>query len=143
MFYLVGLIHEVLRWVEVEGELAESAAAGVVVLEVVPGLEVRDVERVADAGDVRPEQRLRRAEQGQDAVLNLTAHLSWREQLMHRASQDQDRTTAFLAPILMQLPQVKENFLYAVLLGQIAKYLETLTCLIQLIRKYYLSINGR
>ena len=68
--YSVGLIHEVLRGVEVERELVETC-----VLDVVPGLEVRDVEGVADAGDVRPEEGVRRAEQRQDPVLHLTAHL--------------------------------------------------------------------
>ena len=55
---------------EVERELVEAG-----VLNVVPGLEVRDVEGVADAGDVRAEERVRRAEEGQDPVLDLTAYL--------------------------------------------------------------------
>ena len=44
---------------EVEGELVEAG-----VLDVVPGLEVRDVEGVADAGDVRAEDRVRRPKEG-------------------------------------------------------------------------------
>ena len=68
--YFVSLIHEVLRGVEVERELVEAG-----VLDVVPGLEVRDIEGVADAGDVRAEERVRRAEEGQDTVLDLTAYL--------------------------------------------------------------------
>ena len=68
--YSVSLVHEVLRGVEVERELVEAG-----VLDVVPGLEVRDVEGVADAGDVRAEERVRRAEEGQDPVLDLTAYL--------------------------------------------------------------------
>ena len=55
---------------EVERELVEAG-----VLDVVPGLEVRDIEGVADAGDVRAEERVRRAEEGQDTVLDLTAYL--------------------------------------------------------------------
>ena len=55
---------------EVEGELVETG-----VLDVVPGLEMRDVEGVADAGDVRAEERVRRPEERQNAVLYLAAYL--------------------------------------------------------------------
>ena len=55
---------------EVERELVEPC-----VLDVVPGLEVGYVEGVADAGDVRAEERVRRPEERQDAVLYLAAYL--------------------------------------------------------------------
>ena len=68
--YFVSLIHEVLRGVEVERELVKAG-----ILDVVPRLQVGDVEGVADAGDVRPEERVGRAEEGQDPVLDLTTYL--------------------------------------------------------------------
>jgi len=64
---LTHLVHLLLTGVQVDGELLEAG------LEVDPGLEVRDVERLADGLDVGAEHRIRRPENRLDALLHLLA----------------------------------------------------------------------
>jgi hypothetical protein len=64
---LEGVVHVLLRGVEVDGELLERG------LEVHPRLHVGDVQGLADGLDVRSQQRVARPEQRLDAELHLFA----------------------------------------------------------------------
>lgn len=62
-----GVVHVFLRGVEVDGELLEGR------LEVDPGLDMGDVQSLADRLDVRAQQRVARPEQRLDSELHLLA----------------------------------------------------------------------
>ena len=68
---LVSLVHEILGWLEVQ------TGFFVVVVNVSPGLKVRNVQGITQGLDMGAKDEVIGTKQGLDAISNLLAYLKW------------------------------------------------------------------